>query len=116
MNLQTLNDAHAVVLRIVDQTPILRWLDLWNASLSSSELEMILSSVPELLTHLEVHLLSRTTRCLLHETFPWFPKPMRHLVTRVQNLCSLHWSATGMTVHVDDLLRILHACSHLVSL
>ncbi|KAI9232829.1 MAG: hypothetical protein BYD32DRAFT_440609 [Podila humilis] len=115
MNLQTLNDAHAVVFRTVDQTPILRWLNLWNASLSTSQLKMILSSVLDV-TLFEVHLFSRTTTRLLHETFPWFPKSMRHLVARLQNSCSLHWSASGMTVHIDDLLRILHACSYLVSL
>lgn len=58
-----LHDAHAVVLRVIDQTPNLRQLDLWSASLSSSESEMTLSSVPDL-NHFAVYLLLRTTRCL----------------------------------------------------
>ncbi|KAG0030755.1 hypothetical protein BGZ81_002225 [Podila clonocystis] len=103
------------VLHMLDNTPRLRQLDLSNLAnsfLSRAELERILTAVPGQLTRLQFKL--RTAE--LDDEKPWFPEPLLHTVSLVQNLRSLHWSAPGMTVHVDDVLRVLHACSHLVSL
>lgn len=37
-------------------------------------------------------------------------------VAHLRNLRSLHWAAVGMTIHVDEILRVLHACPQLASL
>lgn len=100
------------VLHMLDHTPRLRQLDLSNSFLSRAELERVLTAVPDQLTRLQFRL--RTPE--LDDEKPWFPEPMLHTVSLVHNLRSLHWSAPGMTVHIDDILRVLHACPHLVSL
>ncbi|KAF9330934.1 hypothetical protein BG006_006175 [Podila minutissima] len=41
---------------------------------------------------------------------------MLHSVVHLRNLRSLQWAARGMTIHVDDILRVLQACPRLVSL
>lgn len=100
------------VLHMLDHTPRLRELVLSNSFLSRSELERVLKAAPGQLTRLQVNLSSQE----LDDEKPWFPEPMLSAVSLVRNLRSLHWSAPGMTVHVDDILRVLHACPHLISL
>ncbi|KAF9392472.1 hypothetical protein CPB97_001115 [Podila verticillata] len=100
------------VLHMLDHTPRLRELVLSNSFLSRSEMERVLKAVPGQLTRLQVSLSSQE----LDDEKPWFPEPMLPTMSLVRNLRSLHWSAPGMTVHVDDILRVLCACPHLVSL
>ncbi|KAG0087640.1 hypothetical protein BGZ92_007132 [Podila epicladia] len=108
-----LNDTNVHgVLHMLDNTPRLRQLDLSNSFLSRAELERVLTAVPDQLASLQFRL--RTPE--LDDEKPWHPEPMLHTVSLVHNLRSLLWSAPGMTVHVDDILRVLHACPHLVSI
>lgn len=103
-------------LHAIEHTPHLRRLHLSNARLSRSGLESILSSTPDQLTHLRLELYSRTKRDAWGEGSPWFPEPMIQPVTHFCNLRKLQWHAPGMTVHVDDILRVLKVCPHLESL
>ncbi|KAF9396122.1 hypothetical protein CPC16_004777 [Podila verticillata] len=100
----------------IKHSPHLRHLHLSDARLSRSDLESVLSSTPDQLTHLRLDLYSRTTLKAWGEGSPWFPEPMLQPVTHLCNLRKLQWHARGMTVHVDDILRVLQLCPHLESL
>ncbi|KAG0355556.1 hypothetical protein BG005_005516 [Podila minutissima] len=41
---------------------------------------------------------------------------MFHSVAHLRNLRTLHWGAEGMTIHVDDILRVLKSCPRLIQL
>ncbi|KAF9378319.1 hypothetical protein CPC16_011366 [Podila verticillata] len=102
------------ILFVLQQTPNLRRLVLSYASLSCTELDQILSALPA-----QVHHLIVTVQSLVRHRVgqaSWFPEPMFHSVARLHNLQSLDWDASGMTIHVDDILHVLQACPHLVSL
>lgn len=99
---------------VLQQTLNLRRLVLSYASLSSTELDQILSALPA-----QVHNLIAVVQSLVRHRVgqaPWFPEPMFRSVARLHNLQSLDWDASGMTIHVDDILHVLQACPHLVSL
>lgn len=99
---------------VLQQTPYLRRLVLSYANLSSTELDQILSALPA-----QVHHLVAAVRSLVRHRIglaPWFPEPMFRSVARLHNLQSLDWDASGMTIHVDDILHVLQSCPHLVSL
>lgn len=103
-------------LHAIENTPNLRRLDLSESYLSSSHVDKVLSSLPGGVVNLSVQQFSRTKCDELHAGLPRFPEPMFHSVSHLHNLCSLHWGTGGMTIHVDDILRVLRACPHLVSL
>lgn len=70
------------------------------------------------LAHLKINQISRAqaNRCPHYAPEPWFPEPMFHFVAHVSSLRSLHWETRGMTIHVDDILRILQSFPHLMSI
>ncbi|KAF9371486.1 hypothetical protein CPB97_001934 [Podila verticillata] len=107
-------------LHVIENTPNLEKLDLSYSQLSGSELDKVFSSVPGELAHLKVQL--GEVGCDPY-TIKWsqvqqslFPEPMFHSAGHLRNLQSLHWDARGMTIHVDDILRVLRSCPRLVSL
>ncbi|KAF9371485.1 hypothetical protein CPB97_001933 [Podila verticillata] len=109
-------DVHGA-LHAVRNTPSLRQLDLLASHLSSSDMDEVLSSaVSDELFHLKVELQSHSQRSGFGPPLPWFPESMLRHVSHLRNLRSLQWAAKGMTIHVDDILRVLQACPRLVSL
>ncbi|KAF9316404.1 hypothetical protein BG003_001987 [Podila horticola] len=98
---------------VIQHTPNLRRFELSYANLTSTEMDQVLSTLPAQVHHLYAAPLS----VVRHRVggSPWF-QPMFHSVARLHSLQSLEWNASGMTIHVDDILRVLQACPHLVSL
>lgn len=111
-----------IALHAVENTPHLRRLELSRTKLTSSELDLVLSVVSGELSSLKVQAESITgpQDPWAYEPHyapePWFPEPLFHCVAHLRNLQSLQWAARGMTIHVDDILRVLQACPRLVSL
>ncbi|KAF9330937.1 hypothetical protein BG006_006178 [Podila minutissima] len=98
---------------VIQHTPNLNCFELSYASLSSTEVDQVLSALPA-----EVHHLHATPQSLVRHRVGgslWF-QPMFHSVAHLYNLQSLEWNAPGMTIHVDDILHVLQACPYLVSL
>ncbi|KAG0342245.1 hypothetical protein BG005_002761 [Podila minutissima] len=98
---------------VIQHTPNLRRFELSYASLSSTEVDQVLSALPA-----EVHHLYATLQSLVRHGVGgplWF-QPVFHSVAHLHNLQSLEWNASGMTIHVDDILHVLQACPYLVSL
>lgn len=102
-------------LHIVDLTPHLQSLDLVTAYFSSSDFDMVLSATSGQLAHLGAHLTALMAFSAYGEGQPYFPEHMLRSVSQLHHLRSLHWYASGMTVHIDDVLHFLQACPHLVS-
>ncbi|KAI9232831.1 MAG: hypothetical protein BYD32DRAFT_427417 [Podila humilis] len=100
-------------LPLVVNTPHLRQLELLRSKLTSSQLDTVLSSVSTEVSHFRAQLISRSSH---HSRAPWFREPMFHSVAHLRNLRSLHWASVGMTIHVDEILRVLQACPQLASL
>ncbi|KAG0033201.1 hypothetical protein BGZ82_006202 [Podila clonocystis] len=98
---------------VIQHTPNLRRFELSHASFSSTEVDQVLSALPAQVHHLYASPLS-LVRHRVGES-PWF-QSMFHSVAHLHNLQSLEWNAPGMTIHVDDILHVLQACPHLVSL
>ncbi|KFH64796.1 hypothetical protein MVEG_09527 [Podila verticillata NRRL 6337] len=97
---------------LVRKAPRLLRLEIWRVPLSSSELEELLSSAPSSVNYLWIELNSRR----ISSQLPLYSSSIIHSFAHFQNLQTLKWKAGGMTVHVDDILRVLQACPHLTSL
>ncbi|KAG0085887.1 hypothetical protein BGZ93_002877 [Podila epicladia] len=112
-SLRVYNTQFQPTMFVIQHTPNLRRFELSYASLSSTEVDQVLSALPA-----EVHHLYATPVSLVRQRVggsAWF-QPMFHSVAHLHNLHSLEWNAPGMTIHVDDILHVLQACPHLVSL
>ncbi|KAG0033204.1 hypothetical protein BGZ82_006205 [Podila clonocystis] len=119
IHVQQLQLSHTNVhgtLYILENTPNLRQLNLSASYLSSSDMDKVLSSVPSKLVHLNVEQYSRIKRDTWQTRVSCFPEPMLHSVAHLRNLRALHWGARGMTIHVDNILRVLKSCPRLVQL
>ncbi|KAF9378321.1 hypothetical protein CPC16_011368 [Podila verticillata] len=105
-------------LHVIENTFNLEKLELTCSLLSASDLDMVLPSMPGELAHLKIQLgeVGRDPYTIQWSRAPLFPEPMIHSVAQLRNLQSLHWDARGMTIHVDDILRVLRSCPRLVSL
>ncbi|KAF9330935.1 hypothetical protein BG006_006176 [Podila minutissima] len=111
-------------LHVLENTSNLHRLELLWSQLSSSDLDKVLSSAPSELAHFKIQHYGtkkrteyeprRTKRPRVEP--PLFPEPMLLSVSHLNNLQSLQWAARGMTIHVDDILRVLQTCPRLVSL
>ncbi|KAF9425066.1 hypothetical protein BGZ94_007869 [Podila epigama] len=99
---------------LIAHMPNLQRFELTRAQMTARELDSVLAALPPTVCHLLV-----VPRSLVQPKIglvSWFPEPMIRAVANVQNLYSLDWGASGMTVHVDDILHILKHCPHLKSL
>ncbi|KAG0030761.1 hypothetical protein BGZ81_002231, partial [Podila clonocystis] len=103
------------ILHLVRSTPHLQQFDL-SSNLTSRDLATVLYVVADELLHLKINQISRAKRCSHGVRSPNFSESMFHHVAQLHSLRSLQWYAKGMTIHVDDILRVLQACPCLVSL
>lgn len=103
---------------VFENTPNLEKLELSCLQLSASEMDKVLSSVPGELAHFKIRLgeVEGDPYTIRWSRVQLPLEPMFHFVAHLRNLQSLHWDARGMTIHVDDIIRLLQSCPRLVSL